>query len=257
MFERRSLRRTLWAPAPAKAAFRALLYERVARQGFTAQAIDTLVEHSQITYWRANQQIFTPGEAQDLTNFVIAGAVKVVCRGHRDVPVVVQVVKPGRWFGAAWFFNGPERREFAAVAHVPSIVAMVSQDVMQNVLAGMPPGNVLRLIAYTWRVFSRLLLERCLFLTMSLEERVAYALAVLARDFGRQDAGGTLVDLPLRHADLAQFVVATETNVSRRMAALRRARLIDRVGPRVLVAKQLLESAMEPEGKGPQEESCD
>jgi CRP-like cAMP-binding protein len=90
-------------------------------------------------------------------------------------------------------------------------------------------------MAYTWRVLSRLLYEKCLQLTMPLRDRVVHELAVLAHDFGEPHDDGVLINLPLTQADLAQLVVASRANVSRCLAALRRARLLEFVGRRILL----------------------
>src|SRR5205823_4818295 len=79
--------------------------------------------------------------AHDLVNFLVSGAVKVLCQGRRGVPVLVQIVRPGQFFGLASLFDRPGRRQFSAVAHVPAVVAMMSQEVMNGVVAGLPAGR--------------------------------------------------------------------------------------------------------------------
>jgi CRP/FNR family transcriptional regulator len=219
----------------AKASLRAMLSQNARRFGFTATAVDTLVEQSQITYWRAGQHVFAPDDVQDLSNFLVAGAVKVVCHGQNGKPIVAQLVRPGRFFGAAWFFDGPRRREFGAVAHADSVVALMSQDVVTAVLARLPPDRALHFMAHTWRILSRLLYEKCLLLTMPLESRLLQQIAVLARDFGRPHPCGVRVDLDVTHADLAELIAATRANVSRAMAELRRAGFVDVDGGQLLL----------------------
>ena len=206
-----------------KASLRAMLSQNARRFGFTASAIDTLVEQSQITYWRAGQHIFAPDDVQDLSNFLVAGAVKVVCQGQNGKPVVAQLVRPGRFFGAAWFFDRPRRREFGAVAHVDSVVALMSQDVVTAVLGRLTPERALQFMAHTWHILSRLLYEKCLLLTMPLDRRLLQQIAVLARDFGAPHPRGVRIDLDVTHTDLAELIAATRANVSRAMGNLRRA----------------------------------
>jgi len=222
----------------AKASLRVMLSQNARRFGFTAAAVDTLVEQSQITYWRAGQSIFAPDDVQDLSNFLVAGAVKVVCHGQKGKPVVAQLVRPGRFFGAAWFYDRPRRREFGAVAHDDSMVAMMSQDVVTAVVARLPPERALQFMAHTWRILSRLLYEKCLLLAMPLERRLLHQIAVLARDFGKPDPHGVRIDLDVTHADLAELVAATRANVSRAMADLRRAGFVDVAGGRLILVVQ-------------------
>jgi CRP-like cAMP-binding protein len=224
--------------APSKATLRALLGREGPRLGLTTAAIEEIVRQSQITYWRAGQEIFSQGESHDLVNFLVAGAVRVVAQGHKGVPVVVQIVRPAHFFGLASLFDPPGPRLFGAVAHVDAIVAVMSQDALSGVMAALPPGHALQLMAYSWRVLSRLLYDKCLHLTMPLRDRVLHELGVLARDFGERREGGILIDLPLTQADLAEMVVASRANVSRCLAALRRGRLLEVTGRRMLLTSR-------------------
>jgi CRP/FNR family transcriptional regulator len=223
------------AEAPSKVTLRALLTREAPRLGLTAAAIDEIVRQSQITYWRAGQEIFSQGESHDLVNFLVAGAVRVVCEGFHRVPVVVQIVRPAHFFGLGSLFDSPGPRLFGAVAHVDAVVAVMSQDALNGVMAALPPGCALQVMAYSWRVLSRLLYEKCLQLTLPLRDRLIHELGVLAHDFGDRRDDGILIDLPLTQADLAALVVASRANVSRCVVALRRAGLVEFVGRRLFL----------------------
>src|SRR5437773_12282373 len=99
------------AVTPAKSTLRALLSQNATRLGLTVSAIDAIVARSQITHWRAGQQIFAADDAHDLVNFLVSGAVKVLCQGRRGVPVLVQIVRPGQFFGLASLFDRPRSEE--------------------------------------------------------------------------------------------------------------------------------------------------
>src|SRR5438046_7197897 len=177
--------RMVTAVTPAKATLRALLGQHATRLGLTASAIDAIVARSQITHWRAGQQIFAADDAHDLVNFLVAGAVKVLCQGRRGVPVLVQIARPGQFFGLASLFDRPGRRQFSAVAHAPAVVAMMSQEVMNGVVAGLPAGRPLQLMAHTWRALSRPPHQECPALTVPLRDRLVPELDVLAPAFGQ------------------------------------------------------------------------
>src|SRR5437870_10650754 len=222
----------------AKPTLRALLSQNAARLGLTASAIEAIVGQSQITHWRAGQQIFDAEDSHDLVNFLVAGAVKVRCHGPGNTPVLVQLVRPGQFFGLASLFDQPGPRQFGAVAHTPATVAMLSQEVMTNVVAGLPPGHALQLMAYSWRALSRLLYEKCALLTMPLRDRLLHELEVLAHDFGQPDPEGVLIDLPLTQADLAELVVGSRAKVSRCVADLRRAGKLEVSGRRLILTRR-------------------
>src|SRR3989475_8580604 len=148
------------AASPAKATLRALLSQNATRLGLTASAIDVIVARSQITHWRAGQQIFAADDAHDLVNFLVSAAVKVLCQGRRGVPVLVQIVRPGQFFGLASLFDRPGRRQFSAVAHAPPLVAVMRQEGLNGRVAGLPAGRALQLMAYSWRALPWLLYEK-------------------------------------------------------------------------------------------------
>jgi len=125
-----------------------------------------------------------------------------------------------------------------AIESVPAVVAMMSQEVMNGVVAGLPAGRALQLMAYSWRALSWLLYEKCLLLTMPLRDRLVHELEVLAHDFGQPDPAGVLIDLPLTQADLAELVVGSRAKVSRCVADLRRAGKLKVSGHRVILTRR-------------------
>lgn len=224
------------APMPgAKATFRALLLEQADRLGLSVAAVEELVAQAQITQWRRGGEIFAPDDEQELSCFLVSGAVRVMCQGSAGRWVAVQTVAPGRFFGAAWFFDGPARRQFRAVAHTPAVVALFSQQAVRRALGGLAPERRLRLVSHTWRILSRLLVERCRLLTQDVDTRLLGALGTLARDFGHAHPRGTLVGLEVTHRDLAELVAAGPSTVRHSLSRLRRQGRIDRVGRHLIV----------------------
>jgi CRP-like cAMP-binding protein len=224
-------------PAAAKVTFRALLEQSASRIGLTTTAVEAIVARSQITHWRPGQQIFAPEDGHDLVHFLVVGVVKVLCAGRRGVPVLVQMVRPGQFFGLASLFDRPSRRQFSAVAHLPAVVAMMSREVIGGVMADLPPGRTLQTMAYTWTALSRLLYEKCLLLTMPLRDRLLHELEGLAHDFGQPHPDGTRIDLPLTHADLAALVAGSRAKVSRAVTELRRVGKLDVEGRTFIVRR--------------------
>jgi CRP-like cAMP-binding protein len=204
-------------------ALRAMLGRDAERLGLNAAAIDVLVERARLTHWDARESVGTGGDAEGVINFVIAGAVKVVCTGRNGTPTIVQFVGPGQLFSLMSPSERSSPEQFSAIAHVASTVAMVSREGMTEALAALPAGKSLRLMTYGCRALSRLVHEKCLLLTMPLRDRLVHALGVLARDFGQTNEAGVVIALPLTHADLAQLIAGTRANVSRAVSDLRRA----------------------------------
>jgi CRP-like cAMP-binding protein len=222
-----------------KQELRSRLTETGRRIGLSGSTVDDLVRQAQVGRWRKNHHIFDADDTTDLVNFLVSGAVKVTCPTG-DGTVCVQMIKPGQFFGLNWYPEPGQQRVFVATAFTDSVVAMVTSERMARVVADAPPAAVLRLFTYSWRALSGLLYEKCCLLGLGLRDRLLHELGVLARDFGRPrgygDGGGDVViDLPLTHADLAEFAIASRANVARAMKRLEHDGLVDRDGRRVVL----------------------
>jgi CRP/FNR family cyclic AMP-dependent transcriptional regulator len=225
---------------PAKATFRHLLTQYSERLGFTAVAIDTLVAESQITSWREGATIVGPEDGHDLLNLIVAGVVKVVCPLTTDRPLIVQFSKAGQFIHTGWLFESqPRSRKFAALAHTPVTVAVMSQAVVTRVIQSLPPPRALRLTTYGLRALSSLLYEKCFLLRMPLLQRVAHELQVLARDFGRPHPRGVLIELLLGQEEFAQLVAGSRARVCECLNKLVDAGALEVVDRRWLLKRQL------------------
>jgi CRP/FNR family cyclic AMP-dependent transcriptional regulator len=221
--------------ARTKAALRTVLVRTAPRLGLTTTAVEAVVTYAQVTTWRRGQAILATGDPHDLAGIVVEGAVRLICDGPDGGRMIAQLAGPGRLFGVAPSNDRP--RLFGAVAHTPSTVAMISRGVMSAILAGLPPGEALRLLLYSWRLSSVLLHDKCLLLMLPLRERLLYELRMLAREFGRPCRDGVCIDVPLRHDDLAALVVATRAKVSRAMAELRALGYVGVVDARIVLKR--------------------
>ncbi len=229
-----------------KEQFRARLMETGRRMGLTDLAVAELVKRAQLGRWHKNQDIFTTSDAADLANFLVSGAVKVTCPSGNDT-VCVQLVRPGQFFGLNWYAERGRPRLFGATAFTDCTVAMVTSEMMATLIASSPPQSVMQIMAYSWRALSRLLHEKCSLLGLRLEDRLKRELGILARDFGREQDGGVVIDLPLTHADLGEFAIASRANVARLMKRFERDGLVARSGRRLLLTASFFDPRHNPE----------
>lgn len=218
-----------------------LLGETGRRMGLATATVDTLVRRAQLGRWRKGQQIFNADDTSDLVNFLVSGAVKVTCPTGEGT-VCVQMVRPGQFFGLNWYADREQPRVFVATAFSDSVVAMVTSETMARAIADAPPGAILETFAYSWRALSRLLYEKCCLLALELQDRLLHELGVLARDFGEPRVdGGVVLGLPLTHADLAEFALASRSNVARAMKRLEREGLVDRDGRQIVLTARFFD----------------
>lgn len=219
-----------------KEQLRILLADVGRRMGLTATAVDQLVRSAQLARWGKGQSIFSPEDTADFVNFLITGVVKVSCPSGAGT-VCVQLIRPGQFFGLNWYADRGQPRLFSASAFTDATVAIITNEMMAELVEASPPPGVLQIVSFSWRVLSRLLYEKCSLLGLNLEERLIHELAVLARDFGRDTDQGVVVDLALTHADLAEFALGSRANVARVMKRFERQGLVGKEGRRVVLTE--------------------
>ncbi|MFQ5664870.1 MAG: Crp/Fnr family transcriptional regulator [Candidatus Binatia bacterium] len=228
-----------------KERFRALLRDVARRMGLTARTVDQLVRSAQMGRWKKGQNIFSPEDTADFVNFLVVGVVKVSCPSGAGT-VCVQLIRPGQFFGLNWYADKGQPRLFSASAFTDATVAIITNDMMAELVASSPPPGVLGVVSFSWRVLSRLLYEKCCLLGLRLEERLIHQLAVLARDFGCDADTGILIDLPLTHADLAEFALASRANVARVMKRFERGGLIAKDRRKILITARFFDQRYNP-----------
>ena len=209
----------------SKEQLRARLTEACSRMGLGVSAVDQLARGAQLALWRKGQNIFSPDDTADFVNFLVSGVAKVSCPSGAGT-VCVQLIRPGQFFGLNWEADQGQPRLFSASAFTDAVVAIITNEMMADLVAASPPPGVLQIVSFSWRVLSRLLYDKCCLLGLRMEQRLIHELAVLARDFGCEVDGGVRIDLVLTHADLAEFALASRANVARVMKRLERTGLV-------------------------------
>jgi CRP/FNR family cyclic AMP-dependent transcriptional regulator len=224
----------------SKEQFRILLADVGRRMGLSANAVDQLVRSAQLGRWNKGQNIFSPEDTADFVNFLVAGVVKVSCPSGAGT-VCVQLIRPGQFFGLNWYADKGQPRLFSASAFTDATVAIITNEMMADLVAASPAPGVLQIVSFSWRVLSRLLYEKCSLLGLRLEERLVHELGVLARDFGRDGDPGVVIDVPLTHADLAEFALGSRANVARVMKRFEHQGLVSKDGRKVVLTDRFFD----------------
>ncbi len=223
-----------------KEQFRRLLADVGRRMGLTASAVEHLVRSAQLARWSRGQNIFSPEDTADFVNFLVAGVVKVSCPSGTGT-VCVQLIRPGQFFGLNWYADKGQPRLFSASAFTDATVAIITNEMMAELVKTSPPPGVLQIVSFSWRVLSRLLYEKCSLLGLRLEERLVHELAVLARDFGRDADTGVIIELPLTHAELAEFALGSRANVARVMKRFEREGLVGKDRRKIVLSERFFD----------------
>lgn len=224
----------------SKKYFHTVMSQTGTKMGLGPDAINQLVHQAQLGHWRRHSLIFGAEDRSDLVNFLVAGAVKVSCPTPEG-PVCVQMIRPGQFFGLNWYPEPNQPRQFTATAFADSVVATVTSETMARIIANAPPRTVLQMLTYSWRALSGLLYEKCCLLSLDLEQRLLHELSILARDFGQPSPAGTVIDLALTHADLAEIALGSRANVARITKRFEREGRLARDGKRFVLTPQFFD----------------
>jgi CRP/FNR family transcriptional regulator len=178
---------------------------------------------TRLTYKRG-EFIIRPGEAPGAVFYIETGLVKAYNITKYGEENLLIVRKEHEIFPLIWALTGQER-EIIYQAMDGCIVWRISQDKYLDFLhshpAALPP--ILDMVTEMYRIHS----ERILNLEYrSVRERLVSFLLTMSGRFGKETKEGLLIEVPLRHQDIASSINASRETASRELAALERKNLI-------------------------------
>jgi CRP/FNR family transcriptional regulator, cyclic AMP receptor protein len=193
-----------------------------------------LAEGSQAVDFRRRRFIYRTGETADALYLLARGRVKICSIDSVTArEAVIDIVGPGAIFGESSLYSAGVR-EKCAIAYEQARLLRIPAGVYRE---GMAASH--ELYDYTFRMVGQRLsrAERRVadFALDAIPARLDKLLADLSERYGRPEAEGVLIDLPLPHREIASIVGSTRESVTVRLNALRRAGIIDFVDRKILI----------------------
>lgn len=169
--------------------------------------------------------IIRPGDAPHGIFYIDQGLVKAYDITKYDEENLLIIRKQDEIFPLIWAVTGKERG-IIYQALVPSITWRISRKAFLEFIQG--SANALTpLLDMTMEMY-RLHGERILNLEYrSVRERIISFLLTTSERFGKATPDGLLIDVPLRHQDIASSINATRETTSRELALLERKGLLE------------------------------
>ena len=192
--------------------------------------------------FRRRRFVYRAGERADALYLIARGRVKLCTPGAASGrEAVIDILGAGSLFGESALY-GQEVREKCAVAYENArVVRMPVGDFREGM------ASHAELYDYTFRLVGQRLsrAERRVadFALDTIPARLDKLLAELSERYGRDADGGTLIDLPLPHREIASIVGSTRESVTVRLNALRRAGMIDFVDRKILIKRPTASAA--------------
>lgn len=185
-------------------------------------AVNELVRESG---YEAGQTIYFTGDRAAHWCVVASGKVKLLRHAVSGQDVLLDILKPGEFFGSLGSLDYETYPE-TAQAHTQCCVLRIAVEDFKTMLRRYPPVALAVLDIVAGRLTTAHEMVRQLS-AYAVEQRVAVALLKLAEKLGEEQPSGLLIQVPLSRQDLAALTGATTETVSRVMSQFREAGVID------------------------------
>lgn len=177
--------------------------------------------------------VFEPAARPRSVYLLEEGLVRIFRLSAQGAEATLGYVRPGEVFGELEVFSDRPRESFARAVS-PSAVWRIPLAELRRLL-DVHPRMARSVIAQIGNRFKRIESRFESLVLRSLRARIGFALLELAEDFGRAEADGLCIDLPLSQRDVGTLVGATRQSVNACLRELHDARLVVRRNGRFVV----------------------
>lgn len=202
-------------------------------ESLPAEALSQLLPHVEMNEIRRRQVVYIPGDPGQHVYFLNGGRIKIskVTRDGRELTLAYRV--PGEIFGELCFGEGKPREEMAE-AMENALVTQVERQVFEKLVDRHPPlAWTLMRIANDRRAEVENKVARLIF--RDVNSKLADLLLALGKDYGVEDARGTLVAIKITHQEMANLIGSTRETVSLTLSQFKKQGLIAMEGRKVIV----------------------
>lgn len=174
--------------------------------------------------FRKGDYIIRPGDPPHGIFYIYEGLVKAYDITKYNEENLLIIRKEDEIFPLIWAITGQERQVIYQTL-APTITWQISRKVFLEFMQSKPEA-LAPLLDMTIEMY-RLHSERILNLEYrTVRERIISFLITMSRRFGTKTDDGLLIEVPLRHQDIASSVNATRETTSRELSALERKGLL-------------------------------
>ena len=174
--------------------------------------------------YKKGEYIIRPGESLSNIYYIEKGLVKAFNISKYGEENLLIIRKEHEIFPLIWAITGQERH-IIYEALCPVTVLRIDRQKFIDYSHSHPDAlfPILNMVTEMYRIHS----ERIINLTYrSVRERLISFLLTMSERFGQETKDGLLVDVPLKHQDIASSINASREKASRELAALERKGLI-------------------------------
>lgn len=191
----------------------------------TAEFVDLFRKHGKRQTFRKGDFIIRPGESPPGIFYICHGLVKAYDITKYNEENLLIIRKIDELFPLIWAITGQEHHVIYK-ALVLTNTWRIERPLFLDFIAKKP--NVLYPIVDMTIEMYRLHSERIFNLEYrTVRERIISFLLIMSKRFGKETENGLLIDVPLRHQDIASSINASRETTSRELALLERKGLLN------------------------------
>lgn len=189
------------------------------------RALVNLFHQGQRLNYKKGEFIMRPGDTPSGVFYITSGMVKAYDITKYGEENLLIIRKSGEILGLTWAITGSDRGiVYAAIA--PTTALHITRDQFIDFIHSNPEAALplVDMVVDMYRTHS----ERILNLEYrTVRERLVSFLLSTARRFGKKTPHGIVLEVPLRHQDIASSISATRETASRELAVLERQGLVE------------------------------
>jgi len=190
----------------------------------TEEFINLFRQQGKQLHYPKGQFIIRPGDIPSGVFFIESGLVKAYDITKYGEENLLIIRKAGEIFPLIWAITGQERHVMYETLS-DAVVWRMPRETF-DVLMREHPNAVYPLLSMTVEMY-RIHSERIINLEYrSVRERLISFLLTMAARFGKRSNGGVLIQVPLRHQDIASSINSSRETTSREMIVLERKGLL-------------------------------
>jgi CRP-like cAMP-binding protein len=191
----------------------------------TAELVEFFRLHGTKQTFKKGDFIIRPGNAPDGVFYIYQGLVKAFDITKYNEENLLIIRKQDEIFPLIWAVTGNERH-IIYQALAPTTTYKLKREVFLEFVSSTSDA-LIPLLDMTMEMY-RLHGDRILTLEYrTVRERIISFLLNMSQRFGKETLNGTLIEVPLRHQDIASSVNATRETTSREISALERKGLLE------------------------------
>lgn len=186
----------------------------------TAQLFDIFKQRGKKQQYRKGDFIIRPDESLSGVFYIESGLVKAYDMTKYGEENLLIIRKPDEVFPLIWAITGQERHVIYQTLAATTVWRISRSQFLEAIAAD--PTMYAPLLDLTLEMY-RLHSERILNLEYrTVRERIISFLITMSQRFGKSTKDGMVLEVPLRHQDVASSVNATRETASRELSALER-----------------------------------